>query len=460
MGNVLVFNNDTYTLSGAQYRIGDFFTQEYYQYIDNIIDNFYSGEIYDNYIYLTIFQQIQAIAYFIKTNHIKKVDILQRKGISALMTYDAAKIAAVDEINFNGNVKYMPVFWNYIRCFCGAAYLFLLQIRQKKDDRMIDYHKNLCVLREKQAFEKIKKDESREIFYETKVGIGDFYTHFSLGVRFLEAGRAAVQAVGLLRKADRYLESIGIRKTKKYMLSKCDIRFSAVCYYGNLLNRIMSEGWKGCFISGNNADMYAMIEEKTAQKYKIDTVCIPHGLEYGFKLPHCFTGNKFYTTSEYTADYLNNLYGKNKFVFDRNIVISMFCKNAACTKKRVVYFSEPRDSKINLEILDELLDRLGKYGIQLYIKHHPIDKLKEYEVYGSKLKVIDNLTEAISGNICIARKSTILLEALYNNSVSAAILISEKDKSAFHMYPSLQDERINVFVNYDMLVEWIIVNMH
>jgi hypothetical protein len=76
-------------------------------------------------------------------------------------------------------------------------------------------------------------------------------------------------------------------------------------------------------------------------------------------------------------------------------------------------------------------------------------------MFDKKIKFIDEFKEAICSNICFSRKSTILLEAIYNNSQAAAILTNNKDRIIFNTFPSLKDDKINVFYDKDELFNWL-----
>ena len=91
----------------------------------------------------------------------------------------------------------------------------------------------------------------------------------------------------------------------------------------------------------------------------------------------------------------------------------------------------------------------------LYIKLHPLEKKSEYKDL-MNIKFIENFDEAIQSNICISRKSTILLEALYNDSTSIALLIDKQDKFDFtNSFPSLSDSSIKKCYSYDTLIDLI-----
>ena len=158
--------------------------------------------------------------------------------------------------------------------------------------------------------------------------------------------------------------------------------------------------------------------------------------------------------SENAAKHLNNLYGTNKFVFNKEIVEGMFKVKSAksLTERKIVYFSEPREPEVNIQILKGLLDYLA--NTKLCIKHHPKDNLSDYEEFNGKIEVIQDLTDAIQGNICLSRKSTTLLEGVYNDSLCGAIIINEKDKAIFYNFPSLQDDAIEIFKSIEEAASW------
>jgi hypothetical protein len=229
--------------------------------------------------------------------------------------------------------------------------------------------------------------------------------------------------------------------------------------YEVYLDELFSKNPDSVFYSGNNLDRYAFVEEKIAKKHGIKIICIPHGLEYGFRFPFCFTGDEFYCTSEAAALLLNSLYEEKKFIFDKTVAVDMFFKkgNNKKEKKDLIFFTEPRGIDINKIIISGIISNLDKLNLnKLKIKLHPKDNTNNYDEFKDDIDYIDDYIDAISCNICVARKSTILIEALYNNSVSIAILINNKDKSVFNTIASLQDRKIEKTYCIDDLISRII----
>lgn len=197
------------------------------------------------------------------------------------------------------------------------------------------------------------------------------------------------------------------------------------------------------FYTASNLDRYALMCEKLAKKYHQKLISIPHGIEYGFLLPHCFVGDVFYASNAYAARYLNDLYQTSKFVFDQDTVEKMYrVSDMKKEEKIIVFFTEPKEPHVNVRIIQGLLPFLKSKGAKMKIKLHPVDNLKNYKEIIDEVDVITDFMKAISNAICIARKSTILVEALYNNSIAIAIVENNKDKIIFETIPALHDERI------------------
>lgn len=238
------------------------------------------------------------------------------------------------------------------------------------------------------------------------------------------------------------------------------IRLVHTLLYEKVLDAYFKLHKNSTIYTGNNLDRFSIVEEKTAKKNNIKVVCIPHGLEYGFKFPKGFSGDLFYATTNYAADYFNQMYTTDKFIFDRKVAEKMFMVNPIkqSHEKKVVFFTEPREVYVNIGIIIELLPLLKKVGVRLSLKLHPKDSEKNYLSFD--IDYLDSIEEALSDNICFARKSTTLIECLYNNSKAAAILTNSKDSSLFYTFPSLQTEEIFISNNINELSQWILKNLN
>lgn len=244
-----------------------------------------------------------------------------------------------------------------------------------------------------------------------------------------------------------------------HLLYRYILRIPLKSTYEYYLNILMKQS-SGSYITGNKEDRYAICEKRLAKKNNIKTICFPHGLEYSFKEPAGLVGDTFYCLSESSRKKLSSIYKENKFIYNVDIVTKMFYKECKIKLnfKRVVFFTEARDKQdiiINKQIIEEII----KDNIHVFLKLHPKDNISNYAEYKDKIAVISTINEAITNNICIARKSTILVEAFYNNSTSIAILINDLDKNILENYfPSLNDEKIIKFYNLDNLTDYILKN--
>lgn len=458
MDDKLIISNNYFIHGEKKYVLDDFFTSEFYSWINDYAGTFEGGHPFDNMTYLMVFQKIMAIKYYFLSNNIREVVILpDAQHEIASFAFDAALqlelLIDATDLKLRKCIKLK----SFILLYVEFSYLLMQQLVMKYINREIDYRKNLCVVRTPAAKEKMRNIDNVIVFSEDKVAKGDLYSFFKKRVRVAKLFQAIRKAKRLLQDYEVYLKKNKCVSTKSIAYDFISVRLLPVCYYEAILDELQKLPWEGSFISGNNLDMYAYVEEQVSKNNKMHTVCIPHGLEYGFKFPHCFTGDVFYATSDYAAKYLNNLYKTHKFVFNKKVAEKMFSYTAttkSSKEKLVVYFSEPREPEVNIEILRRLKTILNKKGIDLYIKHHPKDKKEDYSVLNN-IKEITNLQEAITENVCIARKSTTLLEATYNRSKCAAILINEKDKAIFKTFPSLSSDSICCFYSIDDLAEWV-----
>jgi hypothetical protein len=242
----------------------------------------------------------------------------------------------------------------------------------------------------------------------------------------------------LFAMANRHLGFVSAANVVGYYCK----RFAHKATFEFYLNKLLKKSKPGIFYTGNKEDRFALIEKRLCNKDNIKTVCIPHGLEYAFKMPAGLVGDIFYCNSQYAKDYLEKLHGngKTRFVFDGDVVRQMLSKHVKIQKeKQVIFFPESRESKKNLEIIKFLRAKNVKFCVKLHIK----DNLDNYRPFIDESVLINDFDEAISNSICLARKSTVLLEAIYNHSIPVAVLVDDKDRAYFNfMFPALNDEGI------------------
>ncbi|MGI6090736.1 MAG: hypothetical protein ACOYEL_05045, partial [Saccharofermentanales bacterium] len=444
---------DCFEINRVHKSLDDLMSLDFYRYSNSVADNYYTGHIFDNILFSNMVQKILAIEYYLKNNCVSEIQIEATKSNIARFTIDAASRIGI-KINPRINRKQYPLMKCYFKADGATIYLLAKQLKNKYVKRQLDYNNDFSVIRTSAAKGKIKQTDNRELFYEDVIGVGDFYSFFSLKIRRYYLRKANIEAKNDLKELRECLANWGFVHSTPYILDFFSCRLVAAKFYQLLIRELFALPWNGRFLSGNNLDLYALAEESEAKNAGIDTVCIPHGIEYGFKFPHCFTGDVFYTYSQNAADYLNSLYRESKFVFDKELVEDIFKskKKIEGLTPKIVYFSEPREPEVNLQIIRSLLECL--WDVKLYIKHHPKDNLDGYNEFAGKIEVIDDLNVAIQGNVCLSRKSTTLLEGVYNGSKCGAIITNEKDRAIFYNFPSLQDEGIKVFTSITEAAKW------
>jgi len=199
------------------------------------------------------------------------------------------------------------------------------------------------------------------------------------------------------------------------------------------------------FFTGDMLDRFALIEEDIIRKYNSKLICVPHGIEWGYRLPREYVGDIFYTTTKKSCEILKSIYCSEKFRFDKNVTKSLFQISELHSghSHQFIFFTQPDDIKTNKEIIKLLVDGLGE-GKILYLKLHPRDRIENYNEIKDNVKIVRETDGYIVNNICIARTSTVLLEAVHNNSVAISFLINNKDNiDVNYKYISIGDETIS-----------------
>ena len=253
-----------------------------------------------------------------------------------------------------------------------------------------------------------------------------------------------------------------IRTTGKFMigdfgtiraLSFFSVRIGHFILIKEAYKNIFKKHPKVEFYSGEKESSYGILAMNYSKEYQNFAIAIPHGMSYSYKYPLGLFGQKYYSTSKQESIYLNQTYNEAKFIYNENINKIIYQVNEIDKEtNRVVFFTEPRRQSVNFLIIKNLTRMLNQ---TLYIKLHPLEKKSDYQ-HLTNIKFITNFDKAIQSNICVSRKSTILIQAPYNNSKSIAFLVDEQDKfDFFNFFPSLSDSSINKCYSYDTLIDLI-----
>lgn len=453
----ITIRKDHILLGDNYYNIEDLFTSDFYEISDLQAGNFYSSSILVNELFLYIIQPYLALNFFISKNKISLIDASQANQLLGLYLIDIAKKQNIVIIK-NERTKFEPIFsklTGFLYILLTFFYLCYLMIKIKYIPSNISWGE-FSITRDKASISRLEPfDIHKEV--EDPWSQDSVYRNFTKYKRLIWVSKSLLPAIRELYYSTSFIKKKLGNNSSALVPKRYGRRLLHTFLYYNLFDELFKNNKFGTYYSGINLERFSVIEDQLAEKYNLKTICIPHGLEYGYKFPKGFSSELFYSTSFNAARHLNDLYETNKFIFDQRVAEKMFNNGTSSTKKekKIVFFTEPREPYVNLKIIRELLPQLKKANIDLYIKHHPGDRIDDYVEFIGKVKVIKSLDEALSNNICFARKSTTLIEALYNNSQVAAILINEKDKSIFSTFPSLQDDKISVFFDINNLCYWI-----
>ena len=421
-------------------KIDDLYDEDFYKYSDSKAVEFYNETYGVNEVFNNRIQAYLALKKWLTDNRPFSLDV--KAANIDLMCYaiDLGQELGIEVKGYGTIRQIKSQLYNYAIVLASAVKIFYLQTRIRHTSHIVVSDK-FAVVRHKGAIKKFRKfaeiSQERESLYEND----SIYRLYPLTTRLKWIVKAYINSFKTYRiMIDFYCPILGSHF--KYPLMRF---YKKRIVYAELYELLMDDylsHFKGCnFYTGNNLDRYSVIEDQLCEKYSIKSYNIPHGIEYGFRFPKGFSSDIFYVHSQYTADYLNKLYSTDKYIYDEAIIRRMF--EYGYNKphdQMVIFFTEPRGVNVNLEIINGLLPRLKNEGIPLYLKLHPGDNKHNYD--GLDVVFITDYDLSLTGNICISRKSTILIEAIYNHSIPIAIITNPKDNSTFNMFPSLNAKEI------------------
>lgn len=453
----LILSNDGFYLDGKLYQEEDFYTEDFYKYSDSVASQYIFESYLVNEVFLYLIQPFLALCFFLENNSVKFVKITGGSLESKRRLIDAALHLGISiktcSIRKNNSFIRIKSLVNHIATAPYILY-YLMKIPYLKENLTWG---DFSLIRDKASASKLRNFSFHKEVEDIKK-VDSIYRLFTKRKRFKWVLSCLLKSIKSFNNDYKQVVSFTGKGSGLSFLERYSTRILHTYLYAEVIESLFEINQGGTYYTGLNLERFAIVEDQKANKYNVKTICIPHGLEYGYKFPYGFTTQLFYTTSQNAAKSLNELYSSNKFVFDESIALKMFKAKTLVEniRPRVVYFSEPREPQVNIAILDELLPLCEEKNIPVFIKHHPVDNLNDYAHFGDRLPIIQNLDEALTNNICFARKSTTLIESLYNGSKPAAIITNNKDRSIFMTFPSLQDENISVFYNVEDLFDWIV----
>lgn len=469
----VIVENEKFYYNKVKYTLEDMMDEEFYIYSDEVVDKYKIDGILQNEIYYTFVQQVLAICKFINDNKIKSIVLKDCSYKLSCFVLSAVEISCIN-IKYNKSKFCFQHINTVIKgkflYLATIVYLFLKLLRAKYMGSPNINVSTFSIVRLNQEYTKFGYfRENKDIWFDYENikstlsnnqevrKLGNVYNHF-------KSGKKIKWLVKAIKSSRKMLDSMTTMLTSKINVyasyAARDFYVTRIMHtalYEQMLDSYFKLYQGKKYITGKLIDRYGLIEDKMSKKYNVEIINYPHGIEYGFKLPYGFVGNKVFATSKYASEYFNKIYKTDKFVYDYDSINILFNKNIdkKDNERKVVFFTEAHEQEVNIFILKELQKRLKKYNIKLYIKPHPKENINVYKQKFPDMTILSDFGEAITKNICLARRSTILVEALYNKSIACSILVNSNDYSIYKFYPSLQDKSINVFFNINDLTEFI-----
>lgn len=438
-------------------RVDDLLDEDFYKYSDEKSKDFYNDTYGVNEVYDHLIHHYFAIQRWVVTNH---PEILNVRNADIKFKFYSKDICATNKVRIKGvgildKIKVWSLFHLYV---LSSAFFFAYRLLLMPYKPGIVSNDSFAVVRTKAAIKKFKKFTEIPQKIESFFDKNSIYRLFPKGKRIKWVVQAYCNALRTFHEMDAFYRPLLGQNFKYALMDFYKKRIVYADLYKLMMDDYLSHFEGKEFYSGNNLDRYSVIEDQLCKKYCIKSYNIPHGIEYGFKFPKGFSSDVFYVHSQFTADYLNRLYNTSKFVFDESIIRRMFEYGYDKPhEKMIIFFTEPREVEVNIEIVNGLLPKMKEKGLKLYLKLHPGDSMANYK--GMDVDYIKDYELSLTGNVCISRKSTILLEAIYNHSVPVAIITNKKDETMFKLFPSLNAKEIIKTYNVDDLFDVIVRNV-
>jgi len=465
--------------------VEDLYSKEFLKYINSQSDRFKnSNNHFVNEVFLVMFvkkhapyeflfkeRNIEAI--HIKNYHEQNKYIIDAATMSGVKVHYSNSVIKITEYIISLVIKLINLITFNIYLLLSLLYLIKLSCFSRAKTPELKENKLFSLIISYRGYKKIKKFLSNNDipcihFVDPKLIGGNIESDMVSIYQFISNKNIIKKTYAHVKQSysayfnslDLIRCSLGNRSTSKH------IGFFSPRIPHFQLNR---QAWKSIFermksdefIAGEKESRWGLLANDLALQYKKSAICIPHGIEYAYNCPGGIFGNKVYTTSEAAKQSYEMFYYEKEFIFDYQIMKSIFSisditslANAnLATNPKIVYFTEGREIERDKEILKKLVNS----GIRFYIKLHPNDSISNYnQKVSASLKTISDFNEAIHSNIILARNSTVLLEAVYNNSIAASILVFDEDKFICNnVYPSLGENSIHKLYSISDLINFL-----
>lgn len=446
-----------YTLSGefvapegSGHNLEAVYSGTFVEEIDGAADSVAWSSDYINEIFMHFYLRVLEIASLFKASDSESVVLNRYKGEWSSVVVAAKKeglemaIFTLAYFYISGALLYIVSFFAVVLSAFILPGLALLTRKRRSAEVAPDF----SVIRSPAAFDKMRFlcDSGKVDFYYDDLFQKEPAAASLYGFGTLNERMRSLLIVPILVFRDYFRVANDSRRLlgwggTGFVLYYFSKRIAHKCTFEYYLDLLIKRSGLDTYYTGNKEDRFAILEKRLCRKYALRSVCVPHGIEYAFKTPAGLVGDVFYCTTEHARQHLSNLYaGAQVFVYDKDVARQMFSRHQMVAPvKGIVFFPESRGADVNLSILGDLLG----LGYDIAVKLHPKDDAENYKQYAGKITFVSDFDSSISNKICLARKSTVLVEAIYNNSTPIAILTDPRDRGYVeHMLPSLSDDQI------------------
>lgn len=444
---------------GASHDLASVYSQSFVEEIGEVADKLVWSSDYINEIFMHFYIRMMELASLLRAGDVERVLFKSYKGewpsVAAAARNEELHIGFFSLTFFymSGAVLYVFSFFLVALSALILPGLALLT----RTGRAAEVSPEFSVVRSRAAYDKMRflNDSGKVAFYyddllQKRRSAASMYSFGTLSERVLSLLVVPFLVFrDYLRTANDSRRLLGWCYTG-FVLYYFSKRISHKCNFEYYLNLLIKNGRPVTYFTGNKEDRFAILEKRLCKKYAVRSVCVPHGIEYAFRTPAGLVGDVFYCTTEHAQRHLSSLYsGAQKFIYDEEVARHMFSRHQDVSPvTEIVFFPESRDVEVNVSILGHLLG----FGYKIAVKLHPRDSRENYKDYAGQVTFVSDFDFSISNKICLARKSTVLVEAIYNNSMPIAILTDQRDRGYVeHMLPSLIDDHIMRVYSFDEL---------
>ncbi|QSP94473.1 hypothetical protein LPB19_15030 [Marinobacter salinisoli] len=438
-------------------------------FIDRLNDHDFSGmSDYSNEIFFYHYVRLLEFSEVLKSSACSRFSLFARvldKNLFIRAKAEAGKQVSLIIRMLTTLLSFFVFIFSVISIVLLSFLLPFYLVRRKESDITLEFDVNrkvVFLIRSKAAYQKCRLSIEREISAVTLVDNFGGLNVPGVSIYSVVCWKNIFK-ISLMSAFHALRDIKNILKDGRVMLGRsCALalfpgylkRIAHKAVYESCLDEVVRLSPRAVFYTGDKDDRFALLQTKVCHREKKELVCLPHGLEYGFRFPGGLAGTTFYCFTPEAASFLNRLYHEDKFLYVGSVVDSMYGVGGeskfAKLVERVCFFTEPRNPEVNYRIIEELTGR----NVSVSIKLHPLETASNYKNRFPNVEQIEDLDEAMRSSVCIARKSTVLLESSRRGVKAIAALVNDKDRAyVMKIFPSLCSENIFKAFTFDELQE-------